>query len=55
MSELKVVTALLLRHFRFAVDKSHPVQRINKSVMKSATGIHVMVSLRDSDGESGAK
>ena len=43
MSELKTVTAVLLRHFRFRSDASKPVKPINNSVMRSTTGIHVIV------------
>ncbi|XP_072037371.1 ultra-long-chain fatty acid omega-hydroxylase-like [Amphiura filiformis] len=46
MSEMKTVTAVLLRHFRFAPDSSKPVQRINNTVLRSTTGIHVVVETR---------
>ena len=46
MSELKTATAVLLRQFCFTADASKPVQRINKSVLRSTTGVHVLVSLR---------
>ena len=47
MAEMRATSAVLLRNFRFAPDTEKPVQRIATAVLRSTTGVHVKVSLRE--------